>query len=234
VYSQQCGYTLLDVQAMHDKMRQTLRSVPAGGLDPSAGKARLVSLRASQLAGPIIDRNIRPEQLVLPYDPSFLPENNLPGLGLDLSKLNRLLETESSQQSNVSIPRTPDLSQSALSNSSVLGLNIPSDENILRDMGGFSSEADVASSAKGGLDFGRVLTSSLHDEGGVLLQPDFEFDENGNIVELGGRTQNEVRTRPVSEVREDGPNDLVVDQQVNPWLASKLDSADNHAAFACR
>ena len=50
VYSQQCGYTLLDVQAMHDKMRQTLRSVPAGGLDPSAGKARLVSLKASQLA----------------------------------------------------------------------------------------------------------------------------------------------------------------------------------------
>lgn len=89
-------------------------------------------------------------------------------------------------------------------------------------MGGFSSEADVASSAKGGLDFGRVLTSSLHDEGGVLLQPDFEFDENGNIVELGGKNQNEVRTSPVSEVREDGPNDLVVDEQVNPWLASKL------------
>ncbi|KAL4753731.1 hypothetical protein BDW72DRAFT_209545 [Aspergillus terricola var. indicus] len=180
VYSQQCGYTLLDVQAMHDRMRQTLRSVPAGGLDPSAGKAR-------------------PEQLVLPYDPSFLPENNLPGLGLDLSKLNRLLETESSQQSNVFIPQTPDLSQSALSSSSALGLNIPSDENILRDMGGFSSEADAASFAKGGLDFGRVLASSLNDEGGVLLQPDFEFDEDGNIVELGVRTQNEVRARLASE-----------------------------------
>ncbi|KAL4740006.1 hypothetical protein BDV11DRAFT_204616 [Aspergillus similis] len=182
VYSQQCGYTLLDVQAMHDKMRQTLRSVPAGGLDPSAGKAR-------------------PEQLVLPYDPSFLPENNLPGLGLDLSKLNRLLEMEPSQQSNVSIPRTPDLSQSALSSSSALGLNIPSDENILRYGGGFSS--DAASSAKGGLDFGRVLASSLNDEGGVLLQPDFEFDEDGNIVELGVKNQNEVRTRPPLLVDED-------------------------------
>lgn len=42
VYSQQCGYTLLDVQAMHDRMRQMLRSVPAGGLDPTAGKARFV------------------------------------------------------------------------------------------------------------------------------------------------------------------------------------------------
>jgi hypothetical protein len=42
VYNQQCGYTLLDVQAMHDKMRTMLRSVAAGGLDPSAGKARSV------------------------------------------------------------------------------------------------------------------------------------------------------------------------------------------------
>lgn len=42
IYSQQCGYTLLDVQAMHDRMRHMLRSVPAGGLDPTAGKARFV------------------------------------------------------------------------------------------------------------------------------------------------------------------------------------------------
>ncbi|KAL4995539.1 Rec8 like protein-domain-containing protein [Aspergillus recurvatus] len=194
VYNQQCGYILLDVQAMHDKMRQMLRSVPAGGLDPSAGKAR-------------------PDQLVLPYDPSFLPENNLPGLGLDLSKLNRLLETDASQQYSAFMPQTPDLSQSALSSSSILDLNIPSDENILRDMGGFSSEADAASSARGGVDLGRMLASSLNDEGGVLLQPDFEFDEHGNIVELGVRNQNEVRTRPASEVREDKANEFALDEQ---------------------
>ncbi|KAL6239492.1 hypothetical protein BDW75DRAFT_198317 [Aspergillus navahoensis] len=194
VYSQQCGYTLLDVQAMHDKMRQSLRSGPAGGLDPSAGKAR-------------------PDQLVLPYDPSFLPENNLPVLGLDLSKLNRLLETDASQQSSVFMPKTPDLSQSALSSSSILGLNISSDENVLRDMGGFSSEADAASSAQGGVDFGRMFASSLNDEGGVLLQPDFEFDEDGNIVELGVRNHNEVRTRTTSEVREDRANGFALDEQ---------------------
>ncbi|KAL4782727.1 Rec8 like protein-domain-containing protein [Aspergillus varians] len=166
VYSQQCGYTLLDVQAMHEKMRHMLRSVPDGGLDPAAGKAK-------------------PDQLVLPYDPSFLPENNLPGLGLDLSKLNKLSAAGASQQSSASLPHTPDLSQSALSNSSALRLNLPSDDKILRDMGCFSSEADIASSVQGGFDFGRPMTSSLNEDGGVLLQPDFEFDEDGNIVELG-------------------------------------------------
>jgi len=40
VYSQQCGYTLTDVQAMHDKMRAMLKVLPGGGLDPAAGKAR--------------------------------------------------------------------------------------------------------------------------------------------------------------------------------------------------
>ncbi|RDW72542.1 Rad21/Rec8 N terminal domain protein [Aspergillus mulundensis] len=181
------------VQAMHDKMRQMLRSVPAGGLDPSAGKAR-------------------PDQLVLPYDPSFLPENNLPGLGLDLSKLNRLLEIDASQQSSVLMPQTPNLSQSALSSSSILGLNLPSDENILRDLGGFSSEAGPASSVQGGVDLGGMIASSL-DEAGVLLQPDFEFDEDGNIVELGMRNESEVRARPVSEARENGANEFAFDDQ---------------------
>ncbi|KAL4977958.1 hypothetical protein BDW66DRAFT_149686 [Aspergillus desertorum] len=124
-----------------------------------------------------------------------------------------LLETDVSQQSSVFMPKTPDLSQSALSSSSILGLNIPSDENILRDMGAFISEADVASSAQGGVDFGRTLASSLNDEVGVLLQPDFEFDENGNIIELGERNQSEVRTRPAGKVREDGANEFALDEQ---------------------
>ncbi|KAI9372286.1 Rec8 like protein-domain-containing protein [Aspergillus egyptiacus] len=172
VYSQQCGYTLLDAQAMHDKMRAMLRSVPAGGLDPSAGKAR-------------------PDQLVLPYDPSFLPENNLPGLCLDLSKLNRLLEVDASQQSSVFLPRTPDLSQSTMSSSSGLQLNFPSDENLLRNMGELSSEADIASSVHGALGRSILVGSSINEDGGVLLQPDFEFDEDGNIIELGDRQQGE-------------------------------------------
>ncbi|KAL4958179.1 hypothetical protein BDW69DRAFT_179958 [Aspergillus filifer] len=179
-------------------MRQMLKSIPTGGLDPAAGKAK-------------------PDQLVLPYDPSFLPENNLPGLGIDLSKLNRLLEVDASQQSSVFLPQTPDLSQSALSSNSSLRLDIPSDDNILRDMGGFGSETDMASSAHGGVDFGRLMASSLNEEVGVLLQPDFEFDEDGNIIELGVRNQNE-RVKTASEVR-DGTNEFNFDDQ--PLLADE-------------
>lgn len=40
VYHQQCGYTLLDVQSMHDKMVSMLKLMPGGGLDPSAGKTK--------------------------------------------------------------------------------------------------------------------------------------------------------------------------------------------------
>lgn len=157
----------------------------------------------------------RPDQLVLPYDPSFLPENNLPGLGLDLSKLNRLLDMDPSQQSSVFLPQTPDLSQSALSSSSALRLNLPSDDNVLRDTGGFSSEADIASSVQGGLDFGVLMASSLNEDGGVLLQPDFEFDEDGNIIELGPRQNSERRLQPISDAHETGINELAFDGQVS-------------------
>lgn len=40
VYSQQCGYTLTDVQAMHDRMRAMLKVLPGGRLDPGAGKVK--------------------------------------------------------------------------------------------------------------------------------------------------------------------------------------------------
>lgn len=40
VYNQQCGYTLLDAQTIHDKMISMLKILPGGGLDPSAGKTK--------------------------------------------------------------------------------------------------------------------------------------------------------------------------------------------------
>ncbi|KAL2844977.1 hypothetical protein BJY01DRAFT_247902 [Aspergillus pseudoustus] len=199
VYSQQCGYTLLDVQAMHDRMRTMLRSVAAGGLEPSAGKAR-------------------PDQLILPYDPTFLPEINLPGLFIDLTKLTQFLEPTESQQSSF-LPQTPDLRQSAISSNSSLRLNLPSDDNILRDIGGFTSEADIGGSVQGGLDLAGLMASN-HEDGGVLLQPDFEFDEDGNIVEIGGRYQSEVRTvRLGSEMRENETTNFTFDDQ--PILADE-------------
>ncbi|PYH91902.1 hypothetical protein BO71DRAFT_358419 [Aspergillus ellipticus CBS 707.79] len=180
VYNQQCGYALTDVQAMHDKMRAMLKAMPGGGLDPSAGKAR-------------------PDQLILPYDPSFLPENNLPGIGLDLSKLDASFEIGLSQQSGRMWPKTPDLSQSALSQNTSLHLNLYSDDDIvMRDAGGFSSDTNVSRYTGRNFNFGGIGPLSLNEEGGVILQPDFEFDEDGNIIELTGNRRDETRSPRVS------------------------------------
>ncbi|PWY83430.1 Rad21/Rec8 N terminal domain protein [Aspergillus heteromorphus CBS 117.55] len=214
VYSQQCGYALTDVQAMHDKMRAMLRAIPGGGLDPSAGRAR-------------------PEQLILPYDPSFLPENNLPGMGLDLSKLEASLEINLSQQSGLMWPKTPDLSQSALSQTQTTGLNLNlySDDHdlVMRDAGGFSSDTNVSRYTGRNFDFGGIERLSLNEEGGVILQPDFEFDEDGNIVELAENRRDEERLyrmsaipserRLADEMKMDEINNLLMEDQELEVLA---------------
>ena len=40
VYNQQCGYTLTDVQTMHDRMKAVFKVTDGKGLDPAAGRAR--------------------------------------------------------------------------------------------------------------------------------------------------------------------------------------------------
>ncbi|PLB39061.1 Rad21/Rec8 N terminal domain protein [Aspergillus candidus] len=172
VHNQQCGYTLTDVQAVHDRMRSLLRVMSGGGLDPSAGKAR-------------------PEQLILPYDPTFLPETNLPGLGLDLSSLILSENKTLSQQSSMLLPATPDLHQSSLALSTSPRLSFSSSDIAMRDWGRFGSDTDATGFVQSG--HGLVgIASSAFEEGGVLLQPDFEFDEDGNIVELGPRRASEI------------------------------------------
>jgi hypothetical protein len=60
------------------------------------------------------------------------------------------------------------------------------------------------------------MGSSLGEDGGVLLQPDFEFDEDGNIIELGTRHQSEARTgRRRSEMRGNETTDFTFDDQVS-------------------
>ncbi|GES63097.1 Rad21/Rec8 N terminal domain protein [Aspergillus terreus] len=160
VYSQQCGYTLTDVQSMHDRMKTMLRILPGGALDPMAGK-------------------IRPDQLILPYDPSFTPENDLPGLDIDLAKLTLFAEPTSTE---FAWRVTPDLSQSVLSQNPSLQLSFGSGEEDIVIVGG-SEPSSVH------FDLNRLATSALREEEeeGVLLQPDFEFDEDGNIIELSGQ-----------------------------------------------
>ncbi|RAH42871.1 Rad21/Rec8 N terminal domain protein [Aspergillus brunneoviolaceus CBS 621.78] len=169
VYSHQCGYTLTDAQAMHDKMKTMLKTLPGGGLDASAGKAR-------------------PEQLILPYDPSFLPDS-LPELILDLSSFNALTEVDQSAPTFFNWPKTPNLSQSVVSQNTSLQLSLPSDDNCAGGLGGFTSDTNTVEYGPRSIASERVRPFPLDEEAGVILQADFEFDEDGNIVELGATPQ---------------------------------------------
>lgn len=66
-----------------------------------------------------------------------------------------------------------------------LQLDLPSDD--LPNQGGFASETDVPGSMQRQDPLRRLLGPDFGDEEGFLLQPDFEFDEDGNIIELDRR-----------------------------------------------
>lgn len=145
-------------------------------------------------------------------------------MGIDLSKWRIAIDADTSQDSEFVWPRTPDLSQSALSRNTSLQLSLSSADVMIRDLVAFGSETDVGS-AQRGTDFAR-LASALGEEQGILLQPDFEFDEDGNIIELGGtQVHGEVKQRKghrlVSETSAFGVskdmamNDVFGDDQVS-------------------
>lgn len=143
----------------------------------------LYPFHASQLCANTM--HLRPDQLILPYDPSFLPEINLTGLDLDFSKFDLQTERPASQGSSLLWAKSPETSQPALPLASNLQLDILSDD--LLNLGGLGSETDVAGSVQRPGHLGRTLGLDFGDEEGILLQADFEFDEDGNIVELGER-----------------------------------------------
>ncbi|OJD10461.1 hypothetical protein AJ78_08535 [Emergomyces pasteurianus Ep9510] len=163
VYHQQCGYTLMDAQTMRDRMRTMLKEIRSTGLDPDAGKAR-------------------PGQLILPDDPSFIPDLMLPGLNVDLSALDISSDIGSPRKSSLLSSFLAPSSKSSPFSDGQLHLNISSS-----DIGGLGAGAsgfpsDIGSSARKDTQF--ELPAAFAEETGVLLQPDFEFDGDGNIIEL--------------------------------------------------
>lgn len=177
VYSQQCGYTLMDAQNVKDRMTTMLKTIRSAGLDPEAGRARYVGSRKEKSASTAILTNTsyRPDQLVLPQDPTFIPELMLPGLNVDLSCLEIAnFETPNSGFLSSCVPRSNKSGRLA---SHQLRLDLSSE--IGNGQFGFPSEM---SSPKKGPEV--ELPAFLGEEAGVLLQPDFEFDEEGNIREL--------------------------------------------------
>ncbi|EFQ97196.1 Rad21/Rec8 N terminal domain-containing protein [Nannizzia gypsea CBS 118893] len=181
VYHQQCGYALLDAEATRDRMRTMLKVIHSASLDPDAGKAR-------------------PDQIMLPHDPTFIPELMLPGLNVDLSTLDIGLDWVSPRKSSLVSSYVPKSTASNKSAAGELQLNLSSS-----DIGGFHTGdalgyiSEMSSARK---EPQVELPAYFGDEAGILLQPDFEFDGDGNIIELFPKKTAEPRESEV-QVRDD-------------------------------
>ncbi|KAL8723125.1 MAG: hypothetical protein Q9225_000529 [Loekoesia sp. 1 TL-2023] len=141
------------------------RLLKTASLDPNAGKAR-------------------PDQLILEDDPAFVPDMVLPGLDIDLAALD-ISTDASSRRTSILSPHSQrtSLSSQHTSDESALGLIIPSSEGGgAGDLGGFivpsSEQASVRRSAGVNYLFGEA-------EDDFNLDPDFMFDNDGNMIDIG-------------------------------------------------
>ncbi|EEH33477.2 Rad21/Rec8 N terminal domain-containing protein [Paracoccidioides lutzii Pb01] len=195
VYNQQCGYALIDAQTMRDKMRAMLKEIRSSGLDPDAGKAK-------------------PDQLIIPDDPSFIPFLMLPGLNVDLSALDITSNIGSPRKSSLLSSKISESNKSSHFSDGQLHLNISSSDISGLGAGAFGLPSDIGSIGTKENEF--ELPAVFAEETGVLLQPDFEFDGEGNIIELpvrqttqkkptglSARSETRTNTRVRPEVEED-------------------------------
>ncbi|KAI9873277.1 MAG: hypothetical protein M1830_000588, partial [Pleopsidium flavum] len=165
VYSQQCGYVLADAQSAQNNMRALLKVIRTAQLDPDAGKAR-------------------PDQLILQDDPAFLPDLAFGGFDIDLSALD-LSSDATSRRSSILSQRSQQSSQSSHHEreASHLGLVLPpSETEATADVGGFVVAGEDGSSVQRGSRLGSPLLEG--GEEGFLPDADFEFDAEGNVIEL--------------------------------------------------
>lgn len=107
----------------------------------------------------------------------------LPGLNLELSALGISTEDETRHSSSLLWSQSCQSSRCSRITDGKLHLNV----SPLRSHSGdadvcFGFASSISSTTKKGAQFD--LPSILAEECGVLLQPDFEFDEEGNIIEL--------------------------------------------------
>lgn len=126
----------------------------------------------------------RPDQIMLQDDPAFLPELAFRALDIDLSAL-ELSSDATSHRSSLMSQRSQVSSQSSGQDIQEphLGLVIPtSDTGGIGDVGGFVIPGDDGDSAHRGRRPGDNIFE--RDEEGFLPDVDFEFDAEGNVVEL--------------------------------------------------
>lgn len=145
-------------------------------------ESSISSIGGIKYTNEILTHHNRPDQLVLPDDPSFIPDLMLPGLNVDLSALDISSDIETPRKSSLLSSFLTPSSKSSRFSDGQLHLNISSS-----DIGGLGVSAsgfpsDIGSSARKETQF--ELPAAFAEETGILLEPDFEFDGDGNIIEL--------------------------------------------------
>ncbi|KAI9817479.1 MAG: hypothetical protein M1827_001089 [Pycnora praestabilis] len=169
VYSQQCGYVLVDAQNAQNNIRALMKVIRTAELDLPTGAAR-------------------PDQLILQDDPAFLPDFILPDLDFNLSKLD-LSSSAVAHRSSVLSPYSQQSSRSSRQDAedSALGLIIPtSDTGNSAGVEGFLPQFGDISSLHRDSVTAALDPFGINEEDGFFPDVDFEFDAEGNVRELGG------------------------------------------------
>ncbi|KAF2017223.1 hypothetical protein BU24DRAFT_366858 [Aaosphaeria arxii CBS 175.79] len=168
VYTQQCGYVLVDAERADHSMRSMVKVMKDAAIDLEAGKTR-------------------PEQLLLQDDPSFLPELILPPL--DMLEDLGLDPPEKARRSGETQSLTPFGSQQNVAEGTPpvpLGrLIIPSSSS--GGPGEFMLQGGDEPSSVGA----RIgLPGRGIDE--PFPEPEFDIDEDGNLIEFSPRAGHSV------------------------------------------
>jgi meiotic recombination protein REC8 len=123
----------------------------------------------------------RPDQLNLQDDPAFLPDFNI---NLDLSLFDLPLERSFSRGSS-QLPSLADSSRASLSDHEPQ-LELPSDETPGLGIGGFEFGAGTSSVGRLG---SNVRAHSIFEEPGIINDPEFDIDADGNLFTPTQRQQ---------------------------------------------
>lgn len=164
----------------------------------------------------------RPSSLILPYDPAFLPETGLPGITIDFSLLGKNT-TNNTSQVPVGWAKSPVDSVNSGSQVENPQIELPSDDEQ-RELQGLDNDLNVSAQKRGLLGKPQGVL-----EEGVLLQPDFGFDADGNIVEFDASNLSPRKRRKLNtslQLSEGPTTDMIAETSASTFIRFGSHSAD--------